>query len=534
MPQVITIAGEQLFALKAQANEALNIDKFVFANVPGQDPTAPVDRNETLPAPEHIVYEQAVQQRGRINSNVVVYSTVLDSVTGPFEFNWVGLYSTVNNTLVAISHILPVQKTVTVPGEAGNTLNRNFGIEYSGIADLEGITVSPETWQLDYTARLSGMDELTRHLAKDMNGKDWFIANGFKVEPTATANEFKVNAGAGYVGGLRVELEEDSILVLGGYPKFVYVDARFTGTAESQWKGHFDIVVDENELTDYVDGEGKQHFLTKVAQITAANAVTELRNKGAVEDINQRIGAKVIGVIDVSEIINNDPEFILPITPEMGQHITLSGHGAANITITGFGDACQVGYVFSLYIPRTIPKTGGVANSLGNFVQFIHAASGNGIELTINARQDGASTLYTYQAYPNSCDQEGNMCALYERFEFIHVGAGRWRLKSLPEGAIFRSGERSVHINASGSSLIGFTSLFGAGNRDLDVTFLKAGVLQLFISATVDSNKTDNTGGGYVYVKTIGPESAKFRIVASDSAQNRIRGTVSSMWKPFV
>lgn len=433
MPQVITIAGEQLFALKAQANEALNIDKFIFAYVPGQDPTAPVDRNEGMPAPEHIVYEQAVQKRGRINGNVVVYSTVLDSVTGPFEFNWVGLFSTVNNTVVAISHILPVQKTVTVPGEAGNTLNRNFGIEYSGIADLEGITVSPETWQLDYTARLNGMDELTRQLAVDMNGKDWFIANGFKVEPTATTNEFKVNAGTGYVGGLRVELEEECILVLSGYPKFVYLDAWFTGTAESNWKGHFEIVVSGDELTSYQDGEGKQHFLAKVAEITAANAVKDLRDKGEIQNLNQRLGAKVVGVINVSEIINNNPEFILPITPDLGTHVTLSGHGGANFTITGFGDAAPIGYVFSLLIPRTVANTGQTANSLGNFVQFMHTASGDGIDMTLNARQSGLSTLYTYQAYPNASDNSGNLCALYEQLTFTHVGAGRWRLVKLPE-----------------------------------------------------------------------------------------------------
>ena len=72
---------------------------------------------------------------------MVVYSTVLDSITGPFEFNWVGLYSSVNQKLVAINHVPTVTKTATAPGAAGNTLNRNFGIEYSGIAELTGISV---------------------------------------------------------------------------------------------------------------------------------------------------------------------------------------------------------------------------------------------------------------------------------------------------------------------------------------------------------------------------------------------------------
>jgi hypothetical protein len=203
MASVITIAGEKLFAAKAQANEQLDIDTFIFANVPGQDATAPINREEGLPI-DHVVQQQIVQQVGRINDNVVVYSTVLDSITGPFEFNWVGLYSSINNTLVAINHVPTTPKTATAAGVAGNTLNRNFGIEYSGIADLTGIDVAPETWQLDFTARLSGMDKLTQQLAADMNGKDWFIEDGFKVEPRSTVNSFKILPGIGYVSGLRV------------------------------------------------------------------------------------------------------------------------------------------------------------------------------------------------------------------------------------------------------------------------------------------------------------------------------------------
>lgn len=278
MAQVITIAGERLFALKAQNNEQLDVDTFIFANVPGQDSTTPIDRNEGLPPVGQIVHQQIVQQVGRVNDNVVIYSTVMDSLTGPFDFNWVGLYSSVNQTLIAVSHIPNVSKTITVPGAAGNTLNRNFGIEYSGIADLTGITVNPETWQLDYTSRLNGMDELTRQLAADMNGKDWFIGDGFKVVPRSTLNSFKVTAGAGYVSGLRVELTADHIITLSSYPKFVYVDAWFDGTGESVWKGQTAFTVSNTEMDDYIDVNGKPHYVFKLARITAANSVEDLRN----------------------------------------------------------------------------------------------------------------------------------------------------------------------------------------------------------------------------------------------------------------
>lgn len=277
MAQVITIAGERLFALKAQNNQQLDIDTFIFAFVPGQDSSAPIDRNEGLPPIGQRVHTQIVQQTGLINENAVVYSSVLDSLTGPFDFNWVGLYSSVNQTLIAIIHTPTVSKTVTVPGAAGNILNRNFVIEYSGIAELTGITVDPTTWQYDFEARLNGMDELTRQLAADMNGKDWFIDDGFKVVPRSTLNTFKVTAGVGYVSGLRVELTADHILTLSSYPQFVYVDAWFEATSESIWKGKVAFTVTNSEMDDYIDVNGRNHYVFKLARITAADAVKDLR-----------------------------------------------------------------------------------------------------------------------------------------------------------------------------------------------------------------------------------------------------------------
>jgi lysophospholipase L1-like esterase len=296
MAQVITIAGERLFALKAQNNEQLDVDTFIFANVPGQDPNATIDRNEGLPPVGQIVHQQIVQQVGRVNDNVVIYSTVMDSLTGPFDFNWVGLYSSVNQTLIAVSHIPSVSKTITVPGAAGNTLNRNFGIEYSGIADLTGITVNPETWQLDFTARLSGMDELTRQLAADMNGKDWFIDDGFKVEPRSTTNTFKVTPGAGYVSGLRVELKQEHILTLQSYPQFVYVDAWFDGDASSKWAPKTAFTVTNGEMDDYIDVNGKPHYVFKLARITATDTIEDLRN---VDGLKKQIESVSINLNEV-------------------------------------------------------------------------------------------------------------------------------------------------------------------------------------------------------------------------------------------
>ncbi|MGI2107848.1 phage tail protein [Shewanella frigidimarina] len=337
MAQVITIAGERLFALKAQNNEQLDIDTFIFANVPGQDPNATIDRNESVPPVGQQVHQQIVQQVGRVNDNVVIYSTVLDSLTGPFDFNWVGLYSSVNQTLIAVSHIPSVSKTITVPGAAGNTLNRNFGIEYSGIADLTGITVQPETWQLDFTARLSGMDELTRQLAADMNGKDWFIDDGFKVVPRSTTNTFKVTSGAGYVSGLRVELIQDHILTLQSYPQFVYVDTWFDGDASSQWKPKTAFTVTNGEMDDYIDVNGKQHYVFKLALITAANSVEDLRNVDGLAQKIEKIDKK-----NGHTLINDNVNRILGVTNSVESKLKVIVTGDS-LSFNGFGYPAEWG-----------------------------------------------------------------------------------------------------------------------------------------------------------------------------------------------
>lgn len=318
MASIITIAGEKLFAAKAQANEQLDIDTFIFANVPGQDVTDPINREEGLPT-EHIVDQQIVQQVGRINDNVVVYSTVLDSITGPYEFNWVGLYSSINDTLVAINHIPTTPKTATAAGIAGNTLNRNFGIEYSGIAELTGINVAPETWQLDFSSRLSGIDKLNQQLAREINGNNWFIDNGFEVYARQTENSFGVKVGVGYVSGLRVELLDEILLLADSYPKNVYIDSWFDGNASSVWKPRENIIITDEERSGYVDESGATHAVLKIAVIHSANNVEDLREEKKVAD-------KVWTVQNFISIVKNVEQLKNTIGIINGQQVELLGY----------------------------------------------------------------------------------------------------------------------------------------------------------------------------------------------------------------
>ena len=305
MAQAITFAGEKLFATQAQLNQALDIDTFIFANVPGQDPTAAIDRNEGLPPVAQRVHTQAVQQKGKINDNIVVYSTVLESITGPFEFNWVGLYSSVHQALIAVQHIPTVNKTTTVGGAAGNTLNRNFGIQYSGIAELTNITVDAQTWQLDFTARLQGIDTLHQQLAREMNGDNWFTGQNFQVVHHS-GDTYKVNAGFGYVYGLRVELNNHVYLNKDSITENVYIDAWVEGDASSTWKPQQEIVMTDKSKSNYIDENGKQHYVIKIAVVNATDDIEDLRQASSsdvgVEDLRNELNNTKH---DVSELKND-------------------------------------------------------------------------------------------------------------------------------------------------------------------------------------------------------------------------------------
>ncbi|ELY4749144.1 phage tail protein, partial [Cronobacter sakazakii] len=88
---VITLAFEQWKAQQGVTGEAILLDEFVFANVPGLNPDAPISRSETLPPAAQIVHRQAVSRKGVVNENAVVHSVVLGADVGDFSFNWIGL-----------------------------------------------------------------------------------------------------------------------------------------------------------------------------------------------------------------------------------------------------------------------------------------------------------------------------------------------------------------------------------------------------------------------------------------------------------
>ncbi|MEZ8640909.1 phage tail protein [Vibrio splendidus] len=162
---VITIAGEQLIARKQQAKQPLVIREFVLAHVPNLDPLIPPRRDQSLPTSGQIVFRSAPTRSACVNGNEVVYSLILDNTVGNFQFNWLGLVSE-EGVLISANHMVvqSKRKNNERTSEEGNNLTRNFLLKFSGAQAITQITVTPETWQFNYEAKLDDMDTLLAQL----------------------------------------------------------------------------------------------------------------------------------------------------------------------------------------------------------------------------------------------------------------------------------------------------------------------------------------------------------------------------------
>ncbi|MFS1881303.1 phage tail protein [Vibrio splendidus] len=271
---ILTAAGKALLAQLNAEEKPLVIDKMIFANVPNR-PEFP-QPDDVVPS-DDVVHEAAIEQRGRLSVDSVIYSTTLTSQEGPFEFNWTGAYCSEYSVLVTIDHHALTPKTVDEPGVSGNTLVRSVVLEYKDIAEITNITVDASSWQYNATPRMKKMDDDVAQAIIDQNGKDWFIEGGFLVTPQASA--FNIKAGAGYVSGNRVTLEFDRNVQVPNKPSFIYVDAHREGTPTGEQVTLFDFVVTAEEKDDYTDGNGVKHFVCKIAQVLADGSVSDFRKE---------------------------------------------------------------------------------------------------------------------------------------------------------------------------------------------------------------------------------------------------------------
>lgn len=276
----ITFAFEQWKAQEAAAGKTVVLDEFVLAYVPGLDHTVPINRAETLPPVAQIVHRQAVNKIGLVNDNAVVYSVTMGTELGDFDFNWIGLVNKASGTVAMIVHAPTQRKVANVAGQQGNVLTRSFLMEYNGAATATGITTPAETWQIDFTARLTGIDEMQRLINVDNYGAGAFFNTGYLVAKTGA--QFFVTKGTGYIGGIRADLPANRNITVPAAATKVWADVSLQGNITSQWEAVIKITVAPT-LANYSQS-GFMHYVFAVASIDAAGNITDLRPQGSLTD----------------------------------------------------------------------------------------------------------------------------------------------------------------------------------------------------------------------------------------------------------
>jgi len=296
---VITFAGENLIAQQQQAGQNLIIDKIILANIAGLDDTLVPDRGEALPIEANIKVRQPITKDGLLSSNTVVYSSVFTSTQGTYDFNWMGLYSTAHDVLVAVAYVPLQSKIATVGPVIGNVITKNFAIEFNGAAALTGINISAESWQIDYTARLISMDKIQRDMAKNIYGQATFLNDALKIK--YANSKYYLTLGQAVVGGLNVILGADQVITPGGLPETVWLDV-YQETTMLGVVNKFDVVFNDGSAkNDYTDG-AVEHSLIRIGTINSSVSIEDLRGTVCV-DLSQAFLADENVFNGVSEAI---------------------------------------------------------------------------------------------------------------------------------------------------------------------------------------------------------------------------------------
>ncbi|MCL1124164.1 phage tail-collar fiber domain-containing protein [Shewanella surugensis] len=113
----------------------------------------------------------------------------------------------------------------------------------------------------------------------DQTGKNWFIDDGFKIGSAGTAGSFSVTPGVGYVSGFRIEQNTEYEFTADTYPQIVCVDVSFHGILNKNWEVKKDFILSEIDSGDYIDENGIQHYVCKIAVLHSSSEIEDLRGR---------------------------------------------------------------------------------------------------------------------------------------------------------------------------------------------------------------------------------------------------------------
>lgn len=408
MAASITLAGEKAIAQQQAANLPLNVARFVLANVPGLNVTGPVNRAGAKPAAAQIVYTADVTQQGYVNPNQVVYSLMMGTDIGDFDWNWIGL-ETSDGVLLSVAYVPVQQKRKNIlPDQVGNNVTRNFLVVFDGAQQLTGIKIDASTWQFDYTARMKGIDERERRSNRDMYGRACFFGAGLQL--LQTGNTYRLNPGIAYVEGIRMQLGESLPVTVPSVPNKAWLDVVLQREL-SDVVGSFSVVFGQEAKADYTDSASARHYLVPLADILGTSNLVDLRATQPIEDdlvkhfaarvgdypnLRARATTKVdVGLGNLPNAVSDDPnsdDSLILATTRMVNRACRSLYDAIAKIVNGttiVGKAAQLAY------KRTIRMSGaatgsGTYDGTGETEIFLTladtAAAGSYTRVSVNAK----------------------------------------------------------------------------------------------------------------------------------------------------
>ncbi|WP_257111380.1 phage tail protein [Pseudomonas ficuserectae] len=291
MAASITLAGEKLIAQKQAANLPLTVARFVLANVPGLNVSGPVNRAGLKPPAAQIVYTANITQQGYVNPNQVVYSLLMGTDIGDFDWNWIGM-ETSDDVLLSVAYVPVQQKRKNIlPDQIGNNVTRNFLVVFDGAQQLTGIKIDASTWQFDYTARMKGIDERERISNRDMFGRACFFGAGLQLQKVG--NAYQLNPGLAYVEGVRLQLDAVLPVTVPSVPTKAWLDVVLQREL-SDVVASFKVVFGQEAKVDYTDSASARHYLVPLADITGTSSLVDLRPIEAIDsELMKHFAARV-------------------------------------------------------------------------------------------------------------------------------------------------------------------------------------------------------------------------------------------------
>ena len=273
MASLITPQFERYVAEQTVARGTVQFDEFIFANIPGLNENN-LAQYLTMPTSAQIVHRQTVSQSGVINENAVVYSVTIGTEVGDFDFNFIGLINRSKNLLAVAVQTDTVKKIRNKNAVQGNSITRNILLEFSGAKALTGINVNANTWQIDFTVRLHGLDEKIRLTNRDLYGRAVFFDDSFLVK-RKTGNQFTIQPGTAYVEGVRMDLGAEHHLTANSLPYSIYADVVHHCTVTGEYQTEIKYLTQSK--ADYVDTANRQHYVQILADIDSQGNVTDRR-----------------------------------------------------------------------------------------------------------------------------------------------------------------------------------------------------------------------------------------------------------------